>query len=81
MEYFHLGNNKDGLYKIRPSLKTHAFEVYCKFTEKEGITKISPLNWRSKGYQYPVTDNERCLKPYCFTHDISYGINLEQIEV
>ena len=81
MEYFHLGDNKNGIYKIRPSLKTHAFEVFCKFTEKEGITIISPLNWRRDGYQYPAKENEQCLEPYCFVHDFNYGISFDQIEV
>ena len=81
MEYFHLGNSQNGIYKIRPTLNSHAFKVECEFTESEGITIIKPLEWLENGYAYPPRNNNRCFEPNCFTHNFKYGVDLEQIEV
>ena len=76
-----MGNMQNGLYKIRPSLKFHAFIVECLFTETEGITILKPLDWTKGGYKYPKQDEQRCLEPHCFNHLINYGIDMKQLEV
>ena len=81
MEYFHLGNTQNGIYKIRPTLKSHAFKVECQFTESEGITIIKPVGWQKNGYAYPSQNNTRCFEPNCNTHNFDYGVDLERIEV
>ena len=81
MEYFSLGNRRNGTYKIRPSLEHHSFEVQCEFTSDEGLTVLKPTTWRKDGFTYPPTEEKRCFESECFEHSFEYKPSLQQIEV
>lgn len=81
MEYFLLGNTRNGTYKIRPTTEFHSFEVNCEFTHDQGLTVLKPLYWQKHGYVYPKNEDERCYESECFQHSFSYKPSYEQIKV
>ena len=42
---------------------------------------LKPEDWKQEGYNFPKSEEDRCIDPNCFSHAFKYTASSEQLKV